>query len=251
MPYAKDENRNHILDENSNKVEYTVSYPKYTNIHENDDGHLDTENRHLVMKDGVDADPAVLKGQMINQIATTETLLTNLINTTKDTTTTQTTSQINTINSQTTNQIKTLKNTITTQIQTSIKTALDALKVELQKQIIQFRNEQIRGRIGRKALGIPKTNYIWIPLLSASDIDGATTLQDVVVQNVYIRRNDRYHHAKSDLVASRFEQLEFFFSSDFTKYYCYFNTHPSGWGMECFLEYIVIPRELPVSSDEE
>ena len=90
MPHAKDENGNHILDENGNKTEYTVSYPKYyTNINENDDGHLNTEDRHLVMKDGVDADHTVSKGQMINQIATTETLLTNLINTTKKTITTQ------------------------------------------------------------------------------------------------------------------------------------------------------------------
>ena len=95
MPYTKDKNGNHILDENGNKIEYTVSYPKYcTNIHKNDDGHLDTEDRHLVIKDGVDADPAVSKGQMINQIATTETLLTNLINTTKYTITSQTTSQL-------------------------------------------------------------------------------------------------------------------------------------------------------------
>ena len=57
---------------------------------------------------------------------------------------------------------------------------------------------------------IQKTNHTWIPLLNASEIDGVTTLQDIVIQNVYIRRNDRYHHAKSDLVSSSFDQLNSF-----------------------------------------
>ena len=97
--------------------------------------------------------------------------------------------------------------------------------------MIQFRNEQIRGRIGRKALTIPKTNYTWIKLLDASEIDGVTTLQETIIQNVYIRRNDRYHHAKSDLVASSFDQLECFFKADFKEYHYYFNNHSSDWSM--------------------
>ena len=108
------------------------------------------------------------------------------------------------------NKLAIFKTQITTQIQTSIKSGFDSFKVELQKKLIEFRNEQIRCRIGRRTLTIPKTNYTWIPLLSTFNIDGVTTLQDVIIQNVYIRRNDRYHHAKSDLVASIFEQLEFF-----------------------------------------
>ena len=70
--------------------------------------------------------------------------------------------------------------------------------------------------------------------------------------NVYIRRNDRYHHAKSDLVASSFEQLEFFFKAGFKEYHCYFNNHPSDWSMECFIEYIKIPKEIILEeSDKE
>ena len=113
-----------------------------------------------------------------------------------------------------------------------IQTALNKFKVELQKSMISIRNEQLRNRIGRKSLTIPKTNYTWIKLLDASEIDDITTLQDIVILNVYIRRNDRYHHAKSDLVASSFEQLGFFFKADFTEYHCYFNSHPSDWSME-------------------
>ena len=59
MPHAKYENGNHVLDDNGNKIEYTVSYPKqYTHFHEND-GHLDTEDRHLVIKDGISNNHAV------------------------------------------------------------------------------------------------------------------------------------------------------------------------------------------------
>ena len=138
-----------------------------------------------------------------------------------------------------------------TLIQTSIQTALNKFKSDLQKSVIEFRNEQVRNRIGRKSLTIPKTNYTWIKLLDASEIDGITTLQDIVILNVYIRRNDRYHHAKSDLVASSFDQLEFFFKADFKEYHCYFNNHPSDWSMECFLEYIKIPKEIDIEESEE
>ena len=110
--------------------------------------------------------------------------------------------------------------------------------------IMIFRNDQVKNRVGRKSLTIPKTPYTWIPLLKASDIQGITTLQEIIIINTYIRRNDRYHHAKSDLVASQFNQLEFFFKNDFTTYECYFNSCPSDWSMECFVEYIVIPKEI-------
>ena len=132
------------------------------------------------------------------------------------------------------NRIAALKTEITTLIQSSIQTALNKFSVDFRKALIEFRNKQIRGRIGRKSLTIPKTNHTWIKLLDASEIDNIVTLQDIVIQNVYIRRNDRYHHAKSDLVSSSFDQLELFFKDDFSAYYCYFNSHPSGWSMECF-----------------
>lgn len=110
-------------------------------------------------------------------------------------------------------------------------------------EMIKFRNEQIKGRVGRKLFTIPKTNYKWISILRASEI-GVTNLQDVVIMNVYINRYGRYHHAKSDLVAANFTQLEFYFSSDWSEYAVYFVTHPSDWSMDAFLEYIVIPTEI-------
>ena len=177
MPYVEDDNGNHIVDDDGNKINFSVSYevdntPAYVYrepIHINNDGHIDTENRNLVIKDGVNADHAVSKGQLDNT--------------------------------------KTNINELT---KSSIQTALNKFSSDFRKALIEFRNEQIRGRVGRKSLTIPKTNYTWIKLLDASEFDGVTTLQEIITQNVYIRRNDRYHHAKSDLVSSSFDQLNFF-----------------------------------------
>ena len=138
-----------------------------------------------------------------------------------------------------------------TLIQTSIQTALNKFKSDSQKSVIEFRNDQVRNRIGSKSLTIPKTNYTWIKLLDASEIDGITTLQEIVILNVYIRRNDRYHNAKSDLVASSLDQFEFFFKANFKEFHCYFNNHPSDWSMECFLEYIKIPKEINIEESED
>ena len=79
------------------------------------------------------------------------------------------------------NRIVALKTEITSLIQTSIQTALNKFSSDFRKALIEFRNEQIRGRIGRKSLPIPKTNYTWIKLLDATEIDKVTTLQDVVI----------------------------------------------------------------------
>ena len=218
MPFIEDEHGNHVIDGDGDKIEFSISYEvdnKPTQIHRelihiNNNGHVDTENRNLVIKDGVDANHAVSKGQLDGA-----------------------------------------KSDINTLIQSSMQTALNKFSSDFRKALIEFRNEQIKDRIGRKSLTIPKTNYTWIKLLDASEIDGATTLQDVIIQNVYIRRSDRYHHAKSDLVASSFDQLEFFFDSDKKGYFCYFNGHPSDWNMECFLEYIVIPKEISVEDSDK
>ena len=63
----------YIEDENGNKIEFTVDYDPSIGpyihkepIHLNDDGHLDTEDRHLVIKDGVNSNHAVSLQQLIN-----------------------------------------------------------------------------------------------------------------------------------------------------------------------------------------
>ena len=149
------------------------------------------------------------------------------------------------------NKVASLKSEITTLIQSSIQTALNKFSSDIQKAMIQFRNSQVKNRVGRKALVIPKTNYTWIKLLDASEIDGVSSLDEILIQNIYIRRNDRYHHAKSSHVANAFTNLEFFFNDNFSKYYCYFDSHPSSWNMDCFIEYIKIPKEISVEDSDE
>ena len=215
MPYIEDENGNHILDENGDKIEYTVTYDNLEDgykhresIHVNDDGHLDTENRHLVIKDGVNSNHAISLQQLINNN----------------------------------------EDIIKPYIETQIQQALAQFKAQQAQEAVTFLNNQVAMRIGRKSGTIPKTNYKWIKLLSKDDIKGINTLQEIIVTNTYIRRNDRYHHSKSDLVSSSFDQLEFFFDVSFENYYCYFKNHPSDWTMKYFVEYIRI--QLPDNNDK-
>ena len=145
------------------------------------------------------------------------------------------------------NHIVALKTEITSLIQTSIQTALNKFSSNLFK----FINNRMKSRVGKKTMTIPKTNHTWIKLLDSAEIDGVSSLDEILILNTYIQRNNRYHHAKSNLVSSSFDQLEFFFDSDRKGYYTYFNNHPD-WSMECIVEYVKIPKEISVEdSDEE
>ena len=71
MPYVTDENNNHILDENGDKIEYFVEYSQNDfiykhkeEIHINDDGDIDTEDRFIVIKEGVNDNHAICKKQL-------------------------------------------------------------------------------------------------------------------------------------------------------------------------------------------
>ena len=70
MPYIKDENNNHITDKFGNKIEYTVKHFKNDGykhkelIHINDDNNLDTEDRHIIIKEGLEDNHAVCKKQL-------------------------------------------------------------------------------------------------------------------------------------------------------------------------------------------
>ena len=71
MPYVLDENDTPLVDNNGNKIEFNILYSQTNDwykhregIHINDDGHLDTENRHLVVKDAILPNHAVSKNQV-------------------------------------------------------------------------------------------------------------------------------------------------------------------------------------------
>ena len=129
MSFVEDDNGNHIIDEDGNKITFSVSYgvdntPAYIHremMHINDDGHVDTENRNIKIKDGVNSDHAVSKAQL-------------------DTT----------------------KVSIVELIKSSIQTALNKFSTDFRKAMIEFRNKQVRDRVGRKPCQrpiIPGSNY--------------------------------------------------------------------------------------------
>ena len=234
MLYVKDDNGNNILDENGNEMTYWVTHgnsnnPTYVHremIHIDDDDHINTENRYIVIKDGVNSNHAVSKRQL--EIAKTEI--------------------INMIPSNDPVDPSIAENAINELVQSCIQTALKKYNNNLKKMI----NKRMKGRVGKKSLTIPKTNYTWIKLLDAAEIDGVTSLDEVSIQDVYIKRTDRYHNAKSSHTASAFTNLEFFYDAKRENYYCYFDAHPSGWSMDCFFHYVKITKEISVEgSDEE
>ena len=131
MPYVEDENGNHIIGENENKLEYTVTYEKtdfvYVHrepIHVNSDGHLDTEDRNIKVKDAALGSHAVSKNQLDNLDTQIKTVINNLQ------------SHNNTMVQQAVNNLK-------SEIQTNMKTH----EAKILTQMLNFRNEQITNRI--------------------------------------------------------------------------------------------------------
>ena len=233
MLYVEDENGNHLLDENGNKITYTVTHGKYNGLpyvhremlHIDDDGHINTENRHIVIKDGINQNHAVSKGQL-------EQVKTEIINL---------------VPSSDPVDPSIAENAIKELVQSSIQVALKKYNNNLKKMI----NKRMKGRVGKKTVTIPKSNYTWIKLLDVAEIDGVTSLDEVLIQDLYIKRTDRYHNAKSSHTANAFTNLEFFYDANRENYYCYFDQHPSGWAMDCFFHYVKLPKPSEIEKEEE
>ena len=152
------------------------------------------------------------------------------------------------------NKLLVLQNSITTAVnnlKSQITTELQTHEAKILTQMLNFRNEQIKNRIQKKTLRIPKTINTWLKLFDYTDVgDGVVDLNNVIVLNVWIKRWDRYHHAKSALLEKDFNNsIEFFYNSDMTGYYTYFSTVPSNWDMSCIIEWLRIPQ--PISSSNE
>ena len=89
MPYSLDENGNYAFDQDGNKIEFTVEYinddtnlfiNNKTELLINGDGHLDTEDRHLVIKDGNANNHAISKSQLDTAITNLQQQITLLQN---------------------------------------------------------------------------------------------------------------------------------------------------------------------------
>ena len=124
MPYAINENGNIFLDENGDNIEYNIEhiptnewYKHREGIHINDDNDLDTEDKHLVIKDGIQNNHAISKQQLDNKLLALQA-----------------------------------------SINTSITALFKAHEAKILTQMLNFRNEQVKNRIQRKYLTIPKKN---------------------------------------------------------------------------------------------
>ena len=230
MPFVTDKNDNNILDENGNKIEFIVEHTQTNDwykhkepLHINDDGHLDTENRHISIKEGVNDNHAVCKKQL-NQLDTNTKEYTD-------------------------NKLKSLQSLINS----SITSLFKAYEAKILTQMLNFRNEQIKNRIQRKYLTIPKTINAWIKLFDNTDVgDNVTNLKNVIILNVWIKRWDRYHNAKSALLEKDFgNSIEFFYNNDMTEYHTYFSTVPSNWDMSSFIEWLRIPQPISIEDENE
>ena len=217
MSYLLDANDNYVLDENGDKIPIIVEsieeddwYKHKEPILINESNNFDTENRNIIIKDAIDDSHAVTLRQLQNAI----------------------TSVINNIKTQIAIDTKSLESKILTQM-------------------LNFRNEQIKNRIQRKYITIPKTPHQFIKLFDINDVgDDIIDLNNVIILNVWIKRFDRYHNAKSSLVESGFNNtLEFFFNATMTEYHTYFSKVPSNWDMSCFIEWLRIPQTISIDKE--
>ena len=171
MPHVLDVNGAPLLDENGNKIEYNISYIPTNDwykhkepLHINNDGHLDTENRHLVVKDAISQNHAVSKNQLDqlnNNIYTKQKIDNKLL----------------VLQNSITTAVNNLKSQITTELQTH--------EAKILTQMLNFRNEQIKNRIQRKYLTIPKTINTLLKLFDNTDVgDGVVDLKNVIILNV-------------------------------------------------------------------
>ena len=238
MRYALDENDNHIFDKDGNKIEFSISYLNTNDWYEhrealyiNDDNDFDSKNRNLVVKDAISQNHAVSKKQLDelnNNIYTKQYIDQKILELQKSITT----------------AVNNLKSQITAELQKN--------QAKILAQMLNFRNDQVKNRIQRKYLKIPKTPHQWIKLFDNTDVDDDVfNLKDVIILNVWIKRFDRYHHSKSSLVESGFKNsLEFFYDAEMTAYYTYFSTVPSNWDLSCIIEWLRVPQPISLESNE-
>ena len=225
MPYILDENDNYITDENGNKIEFIVEhidgelYIHKEPLHINNNGDLDSENRNILIKEAISPFHAVCKRQL-DEV----------------------------------NDSKYSKNEID-KILTDFKNTIDlsfkAHEAKILTQMLNFRNEQIKNRIGRKYITIPKTINTWIKLFDYRDIgDDVHDLKNIIILNVWIKKYYRYYNAKSALLEKEFDNsIQFYYNDEMTAYFTHFSSAPSNWRMDAIIEWLRIPQPILIDNE--
>ena len=225
MPYILDENDNHIKDENGNKIEFIVEhidgelYKHKEPLHINIDGHLDTEDRNIVIKEAISPFHAVCKKQL-DEV----------------------------------NDSKYSKNEIDkilTEFKNTIDLSLKAQEAKILTQMINFRNNKIQNRLMRKKGVIPKIVNEVHPIITINDISENTkSLNEIYINAIYIQRRNWYFHSKSALVEASFkDSVEFMFDSKMTKYNIYFTHFNKFWSYKYIVEYIILPKAISIDNE--
>ena len=157
MSYLLDANDNYVLDENGDKI------PIIVESIEEDDWYKHKE-------------PIYVNGEILD----TENREIKI----KDATDDQNAVSLRQLQNAITSVINNIKNEIAIDTKT--------LETKILTQMLNFRNEQIKNRIQRKYITIPKTPYQFIKLFDINDVgDGIIDLNNVIILNVWIKRFDR------------------------------------------------------------
>ena len=178
---------------------------------------MDTENRHIVIKEGINDNHAVCKKQL-DQLDT---------NTNKK------------------------LSTLQASINSSITALFKAHEAKILTQMLNFRNEQIKNRFHRKIMKLPKKTNTWIKILSYDELPfEAEDLTDIMIFNVWLKRFTMYHHGNCVTCQEAFGILEYYYDKDMKNFYIYFTKIPDKWSMDCLIEYIKIPKIIKIGDEE-
>ena len=216
MPYATDENGNHIFDENNEKIEYNIEHHsveeliKYKeSLHINEKDEIDTEDRYLIVKEGIDNNHAICK----KQLDKLETKIKDYTN----------------------NKLSVL---------------FKAHEAKILTQMLNFRNEQIKNRFGRKNGKIPKKTNDVHELLNITDIQNINDLNEIMITNIYIKRVNWFFDSRSALAEKCFNNsLELMFNKEMTTYNCYFTHFDNFWDLSYIIEWVLIPKKISINDE--
>ena len=205
MPNVKDDNGNHIVDDNGNKLEYTVTYenqdPNYKYkepLHINDYGHIDSENRSFVIKDATEDEHAVSLVQVKQLLASQPSDdPTPIIMTQVDNKRLQMQTNIHTDIGE---DITSLRTKLRSEIQTAMTTLRDEREPYAENEIhkgqlqifetlkVVFDDLKLVNVVGGSKTGnIPRTTHTWHTLVEKSDIPNADNALRIMIMNTYIK----------------------------------------------------------------
>ena len=218
MPYMLNENNTPILDENGNKIQFNVEYLDTDDwykhkepLHINNYGHIDCENRHIIIKEAINDNHAVCKKQLDNAISDLQILLNN-----------------------------------------TIQNLIKQHEAKRLTQMFNFRNEQIKNRIGRKYGKIPKTTHVIHELLNTKDIEDIEDLNEIMITNVYIKRLNWFFDSRSSHAEESFKNtFELMFNKEMTTYNCFFTKFDNFWDLSYIIEWILIPKKISIDDENE